>query len=710
MPANEFPIKITGDVSELTKAANDAKDQLEQASKSVEMLGDMIGIKVPEAIQKMIASSELIGPILSEAFAPLTAITFGIELFEKLSDKIIEVTNDLAGWDASAQAMYADLVKNNEELVKFNQSLDIQKLHLNEIGKTGSERLTQQIENTDAATKEWNKELDTANESLKNLQGSHEETSIIGDGPDMRPYVTEVKNKATATGEVLAHWDENIKKAQASVTELTEKIKQAQEVTRPGLVKEQGIEKQKEEIAAKEQILAANKQVADADRQLAVDTAHAKVQQGKITAAQEEDIILGSFQKERDATIKFLRDREALLLSDTTKGLQEKKTIQETTAIEIHAAEVKSQDETIKVVGNAAQKWKDLREKVAKDIRAIAEKSAKDEQAASDRATREIMANAQKQAQADLKAANEKIAVATKQIEGEIIAAQQGEQAQEALLARDLAQHKISKQQEIEAVKEAKVKELQQEVLYLQQIQSLYDKDTEKWQEIQNRITKIQGEQTKVRAKAAADEAKNTEQQWQKIMSGMQGTFSSFTQGILSGHQTIAQSWTKLVDDMASKFIEGLERQLMEFLVHAAVRQTVEEAESKKSALRNAIDAAGKAYHWAAAWGGPPAGAIAAAVAFTAVESFGSAEGGQYYVPNNQLTMLHPQEMVLPAGIANQMRSVIGGGGSGGSGVTVVVNHSVSAVDAASFQGHIRRHSNMIANEVTRALKRKGVR
>ncbi len=56
------------------------------------------------------------------------------------------------------------------------------------------------------------------------------------------------------------------------------------------------------------------------------------------------------------------------------------------------------------------------------------------------------------------------------------------------------------------------------------------------------------------------------------------------------------------------------------------------------------------------------------------------------------------------------MRSVIGGGGSGGPGVTVVVNHSVSVVDAASFQGHIRRHSNMIANEVTRALKRKGAR
>jgi hypothetical protein len=54
------------------------------------------------------------------------------------------------------------------------------------------------------------------------------------------------------------------------------------------------------------------------------------------------------------------------------------------------------------------------------------------------------------------------------------------------------------------------------------------------------------------------------------------------------------------------------------------------------------------------------------------------------------------------------MRNVIGGGGnSGGGGTTVIVNHSVNAVDAASFQQHIRRHSNMIANEVTRALKRK---
>jgi hypothetical protein len=276
------------------------------------------------------------------------------------------------------------------------------------------------------------------------------------------------------------------------------------------------------------------------------------------------------------------------------------------------------------------------------------------------------------------------------------------------LIEQDLERGKITQQQEIALIAKAKQDELQLEIFYQQKRQALWDKDPKKVQEIQNQINKIKAQSELIGIKATTDELKVTEQKWKNLTNTISQSLNSALSGWIQGTQTFGQAWSKMADDMAMKFIASLERQLVEFLVNAAVRETVEEAQSKKSALRNAIDAAGKAYHWAAAWGGPPAGAIAAAVAFTAVESFGSAEGGQYYVPNNQLTMLHPQEMVLPAVIANRMRGVIEGGGGGG--VTVVVNHSVSAVDSASFQGHIRRHSNMIANEVTRALKRKGVR
>ena len=90
-----------------------------------------------------------------------------------------------------------------------------------------------------------------------------------------------------------------------------------------------------------------------------------------------------------------------------------------------------------------------------------------------------------------------------------------------------------------------------------------------------------------------------------------------------------------------------------------------------------------------------------------AVDAMSSA-GGDWRVDTDRLNFVHKNETILPAGIAGKLRDMVEGG-SNGSGVTVVVNHSVSAVDASSFQGHIRRHSNMIANEVTRALKRKGV-
>ena len=88
-----------------------------------------------------------------------------------------------------------------------------------------------------------------------------------------------------------------------------------------------------------------------------------------------------------------------------------------------------------------------------------------------------------------------------------------------------------------------------------------------------------------------------------------------------------------------------------------------------------------------------------------AVPGLAAMFGWRQFVPHGWPRLLHKDEKIIPAS-----KSGTGDRVDGIGGITVVVNHSVSAVDAASFQGHIRRHSNMIANEVTRALKRKGAR
>jgi hypothetical protein len=413
--------------------------------------------------------------------------------------------------------------------------------------------------------------------------------------------------------------------------------------------------------------------------------------------------------------VKFLQDRQTLLLTAVTKGSTEEKTINETTAIQIHAAEVKSQDETIKVVGNAAQKWKALREKVAKDIKAIADKTEKDEKDASDRATRELMANAQKEAQAKIKDANLKLEAAEKELEGEIIAAQQNEQVQEALAARDLARHKITKQQEIAAVANAKLQELKQELTYLQQIQGLYEKGSAKWQEVQNRIIKIQAEAIKVRAKADAAAATATNQQYEKLWSSMSGNFKSFADSIIQGNQTIAQDFQNLYTGLLQSFISYLEQKYAK-QVADAIQARFFKKEQASSDISTASSTGGAWAYADMASTGPEGLALAPEVAATtssAIEGFQagvmSSAGGDWRVDRDRLNFVHANETILPAGIAGKLRNMVEGG-SPSSGVTVVVNHSVSAVDAASFQGHIRRHGNMIANEVTRALKRKGAR
>jgi hypothetical protein len=76
----------------------------------------------------------------------------------------------------------------------------------------------------------------------------------------------------------------------------------------------------------------------------------------------------------------------------------------------------------------------------------------------------------------------------------------------------------------------------------------------------------------------------------------------------------------------------------------------------------------------------------------------GFALGG--IVPATGLALVHEGERVLPA-------SMSGTGDFGFSNVHVHFN--VSAIDSDSFKTTIKRHGNMIGNEVARVLKKKGI-
>jgi 2-hydroxychromene-2-carboxylate isomerase len=92
---------------------------------------------------------------------------------------------------------------------------------------------------------------------------------------------------------------------------------------------------------------------------------------------------------------------------------------------------------------------------------------------------------------------------------------------------------------------------------------------------------------------------------------------------------------------------------------------------------------------------GPPAAPAAAAASYATVMAMAplaSAAGGWDNVPSDMLAQIHKQEMILPASIANPLRSVIAGGGIGGSGGDMHL-HIHGGVDSKAFfqqnQGNI---------------------
>lgn len=221
----------------------------------------------------------------------------------------------------------------------------------------------------------------------------------------------------------------------------------------------------------------------------------------------------------------------------------------------------------------------------------------------------------------------------------------------------------------------------------------------------------------------------------QSMSQNLANSFSTAIKGMISGTESLSTAFAKMGQQMLQSLESALEKMLsqwmqhhiMELLVHTqtkesevAVNQTASEQtqaismkEHMQQVFMTAKQAATKA--WEAMSGipvvGPALGAAAAAATFAAVMAFGSvtsAAGGFYEVDRDQLAFIHKKEMVLPAGIADRLRTTVAGGG-GDSGMNVNVFHNVNAIDAASFQDTIKKHGNMIGNEVARVLKKKGL-
>jgi hypothetical protein len=199
---------------------------------------------------------------------------------------------------------------------------------------------------------------------------------------------------------------------------------------------------------------------------------------------------------------------------------------------------------------------------------------------------------------------------------------------------------------------------------------------------------------------------------WQGMIQQMNSGFiSSFNKMLETGKgfgQGMIETFGKMAESLIDMFlkiaVEWIESQILMMVFGKTKTQTESDANVASAQSLAAVAAEGAFAYYSAIF--PPAAAGMASAQYAQGLLWAGLAAFELggVVPQTGLALVHKGETILPASMSGK-----GFDGAIGGGLTVVVNHSVNAVDAESFQQHIRRHGNMIGNEVARVLKKRGI-
>jgi hypothetical protein len=213
------------------------------------------------------------------------------------------------------------------------------------------------------------------------------------------------------------------------------------------------------------------------------------------------------------------------------------------------------------------------------------------------------------------------------------------------------------------------------------------------------------------------------------------GAFNSQLRGLLSGTENWHAAFKSVLDDLLIKFIEWCETTVeRDVLAEAmktaatatgvAARASAEDtgaaasmgaqgAAMVRSILSSAAETFAGVFGFLSPLMGPfaagPAAAAQAAVAGMA-GSVASADIGMWQAPQDMLTLVHHNELIMPQAEAGAFRSLLTASASGASpGASVAIhpttNFNVSALDGASVSSWMRSNGPGMAKALDEAVR-----
>jgi hypothetical protein len=224
--------------------------------------------------------------------------------------------------------------------------------------------------------------------------------------------------------------------------------------------------------------------------------------------------------------------------------------------------------------------------------------------------------------------------------------------------------------------------------------------------------------------------------EYQAFANSIEGAFNSQLGGLLFGTENWRTAFKNVLGDLLIKFIEFTESTVAHHLIGEAMKTSAttigvaartgaEEAGASasmgaqgaamvRSILSSAAETFAGVFGFLAPLLGPfavgPAAAAQATVAGMA-GSVASADIGMWQVPQDMLTLVHHNELIMPSAEASVFRSMLGGNSGAGDANSGIVhihpttNVQVSALDAGSVSQWMRQNSSSMVREIDQAVR-----
>ncbi len=296
-----------------------------------------------------------------------------------------------------------------------------------------------------------------------------------------------------------------------------------------------------------------------------------------------------------------------------------------------------------------------------------------------------------------------------------------------ALYAEEARAYEITQSEKLRLSRQALDEEYALELAALQRRETLGEQSLAAKQRIDDMIIEATRRRDDETASLTRSALQEQEREVQSFAGSIEQAFNSQLRGLISGAETWRAAFKSVLEDLLAKFIEWTETTVAHHVIAEAVKTS---ATAAGAAARAAAEESGAAARWArkatamirsilssaaetfaGVFGflsplmGPLAAGPAAAAQATVAGMAGSvasADIGMWQVPQDMLTLVHHNELVMPAAEAGAFRSLLGDGGpSGGANGGAVhihptTNVHVSALDAGSVSQWMKSNTSQM--------------